>query len=139
MRLLLDTNTLSYLLKGRPPLLERMAERARQEADFLLASVVHYELTRYLDLKGARRLARAYESLTGSWQRLDLGFSDWQAAAQLWAERHRVGKGVADLDLLLAILARREGAVIVTSNTRHFEGLGVATEDWTEDSFPAER
>jgi predicted nucleic acid-binding protein len=131
MRLLLDTNTLNYLLKGRPPLLERMAERAQEGADFLLAAIVHYELRRYLDLKGAHRLARAYEVLMASWQRLDLDFSDWDAAAQLWAERHRAGRAVSDLDLLLAILARREGAVIVTSNTRHFEGLGVALEDWT--------
>lgn len=131
MRLLLDTNTLNYLLKGRTSVLDRMSERVEEKADFLLAPIVHYELKRYLDLKGAHRLVRSYETLTASWPRLDLHFSDWEAAAQLWAERHRAGKAVSDLDLLLAILAQREGAVVVTTNTRHFEGLGVAMEDWT--------
>jgi len=111
-----------------------MEEGVRQGADFLLASIVHYELTRYLNLKGAHRLTRAYEDLTGSWQRLEVGFADWDAAAQLWAERHRAGKAISDIDLVLAILGRREGAVIVTSNTRHFEGLGVAVEDWSVPS-----
>lgn len=131
MRLILDTNTLSYLLKGRPPVLQRMAETARRGAEFLLAPIVHYELTRYLSLKEAHRLARAYRELTSSWTSLEMGFSDWDAAAGLWAKRHRAGRAISDLDLLLAILARREGAVIVTANTRHFEGLGVEIEDWT--------
>jgi predicted nucleic acid-binding protein len=131
MKLLLDTNTLSYVLKGRTPVLDRMAARVQERADFLLAPVVHYELKRYLDLKGAHRLARAYATLTESWRRLELDFSDWHSAAELWTERHRAGKAVSDLDLFLAILAHREDAILVTANTRHFEGLGVAVEDWT--------
>jgi predicted nucleic acid-binding protein len=141
MRLLLDTNTLSYLLKGQKPVLERMERAARQGADFLLAPIVHFELTRYLSLKGAHRLERVYRELTASWPRLEVGFSDWEAAAQLWAERHRAGRAISDLDLLLSILARREQAVIVTSNLRHFEELGVGLEDWIapEGGQPAPR
>jgi predicted nucleic acid-binding protein len=131
MRLITDTNILNYILKGQAPVLAHMEDMAHQGVDFLLAPVVHYELTRYLSLKGAHRLVRAYQELTRSWQRLQMGFSDWDAAAQLWAERHRVGRAVADLDLLLAVLARREKAVIVTANTKHFEGLGVELADWT--------
>lgn len=131
MKLLPDTNTLNYLLKGQPSVVNRMDEMVQRGADFLLSSVVHYELTRYLDLKGAHSRKRAYDRLTSSWKRCYLGFDDWSAAAQLWAERHRIGRAISDLDLFLTILARREDAVIVTSNTRHFEDLGVALEDWT--------
>ena len=38
---------------------------------------------------------------------------------------------MSDMDLLIAITARREGAVIVTGNVRHFEGLGLTLKDWT--------
>ena len=131
MRLLPDTNTLSYLLKGRQPVLERFEEAVGKGALFLLSPVVHYELTRYLKLKGAHRMLRAYEEITVSWQRSSLSFKDWEDAAQVWADRHRLGRSISDLDLFLAILARREGAVLVTSNVRHFEGLGIPLEDWT--------
>jgi predicted nucleic acid-binding protein len=129
--LLLDTNTLNYILKNRPPAPQRLEEAIGQGKKFLLASVAHYELTRYLHLKGAHRLLRLYKELTADWQACDVSFEDWDEAACLWAERHRTGLSISDLDLLLATLARKWNAVLVTSNVRHFEGLGVALEDWT--------
>jgi tRNA(fMet)-specific endonuclease VapC len=111
--------------------LDHFEDSARQGNSFLLASVAHYELQRYLDLKGADRLLRRYESLVTHWQRCDLGFGDWDDAARLWAERHRAGRSISDLDLLLAILARKHRAMLVTSNTKHFEGLDIPLADWS--------
>jgi predicted nucleic acid-binding protein len=87
MRLLLDTNTLSYLTKGKQPALDRLEESIEKEAIFLLGPVVEFELTRYLELRGMPRLFRNYLKITASWQRCDLSFSDWREAARLWAER----------------------------------------------------
>lgn len=130
MNVLLDSNTISYILKDRPPVRERLDRAIRQGRTFLLPSVVHYEVTRYLDLKGARRLSQLYQGLVDGWQPCDLTFDDWSHAARLWAERHRVGRSISDFDLLLAVLARKQEAVLVTSNTRHFEGLDIPLEDW---------
>jgi tRNA(fMet)-specific endonuclease VapC len=134
--LLLDTNTLSYILKEVPPVVDQLNKREAEGACFLLAPVVHYELTRYLELKGASRLMRLYQELTEPWQLCDVSFEDWDAAAQLWAERHRLGRSISDIDLLLAILARKHGAILVTSNVRHFENLGLVLEDWTSALEP---
>ncbi|MFL6192684.1 MAG: type II toxin-antitoxin system VapC family toxin [Thermoanaerobaculia bacterium] len=130
MKLLLDTNTLSYITKGQQPVLDHLEEAIAKRSVFLLASVVEYELTRYLDLRGMSRLQRNYRDLTAFWQRCNLSFDDWREAARLWAERHRSGQAIADLDLMLAVLARREGAVLVTTNVRHFQGLGIELQDW---------
>lgn len=69
--------------------------------------------------------------MTAGWQRCEPSFEDWDEAARIWAERHRTGQGISDPDLLLAALARKWNATLVTNNTRHFEGLGVNLEDWT--------
>ncbi|HKH43754.1 MAG TPA: PIN domain-containing protein [Thermoanaerobaculia bacterium] len=129
--LLLDTNTLNYILKDVPPAPAKLEEAVREGNSFLLASVAHYELTRYLHLKGANRLLRLYQQLTATWQRCETSFEDWDEAARLWAERHRSGQGISDPDLLLAVLARKWNATLVTTNTRHFTGVGIALEDWT--------
>jgi predicted nucleic acid-binding protein len=129
--LLLDTNTLSYILKSIPPVPEKLDAAIREGRSFLLAAVAHYELTRYLHLKGAARLLRLYEQLTAGWQKCEPSFGDWDEAARFWAERHRLGQGITDPDLLLALLARKWNATLVTTNTRHFNGLGIALEDWT--------
>src|SRR5262249_27301374 len=122
--------TLNHLIRERPAVAEIAAARVRRGDELLLAAPVHFELIRYLELKGASQLIRAYRKLTRFWTLVDLTFSDWSEAALLWADRHREGKAISDLDLLLAVIARREDAVLVTSNTRHFEGLGIALEDW---------
>jgi tRNA(fMet)-specific endonuclease VapC len=134
--LLLDTNTLNYILRKRPPVLQRLAEARKEGCRFLLAPIAHYELTRYLRLKQADRLLRLYSRLVNSWLPCEMSFEDWSSAALLWADLHRAGKSASDLDLLLATLARKHGAVLVTSNIRHFEGLRLLLEDWTKPLAP---
>lgn len=41
MRLLLDTNTLNYILKDQPLVVERLDEAMEKGESFLLASVMH--------------------------------------------------------------------------------------------------
>ena len=132
--LLLDTNTLNYILKERQPAMDRLQKARGEGTQFLLASVAHHELTRYLELKGAHRLLRLYRLMVESWLPCNLSFEDWDSASLLWAELHRRGRSISDLDLLLATLARKHGAVLVTSNTQHFEDLGLVLEDWTKPS-----
>ena len=106
MKLLLDTNTLSYILRNRKPVVDHLERSTRQGASFLIAAVVHFELSRYLRLKEATQLLQLYADLTGSWESCDLSFEDWNGAAVLWAEFHRAGRAISDMDLLLAVLAR---------------------------------
>lgn len=135
--LLLDTNTLNYILKERQPAVDRLQKAKEEGVRFLLASVAHHELTRYLELKGAHRLIRLYRRMVEPWLRCSLSFEDWNSASLLWAELHRSGRSISDLDLLLATLARKHRAVLVTSNTQHFEDLGLILEDWTQPAASA--
>lgn len=130
MRFLLDTNTINHLLKGRDAALSRLASAVRAGDEILLCPVVHMEILRYLLLKGATRLSSAYAALARTWTQAELGWSDWEEAARVWSERHRLGRAVEDMDLLIAVIARREGATVVTSNVRHFQDLGVSVVDW---------
>jgi len=136
--LLLDTNTLNYILKERQPAVDRLRKARDEGSQFLLASPVHCELNRYLELKGAQRLIRLYRRLVDPWLRCNLSFEDWDSASRLWAEVHRGGRSISDFDLLLATLARKHGAILVTSNTPHFGALGIILEDWTQPIAPLE-
>jgi predicted nucleic acid-binding protein len=128
--LLLDTNTLNYILKRRQPVLDRLQEAREAGSRFLLAPIAHHELTRYLELKGSHGLMRLYRDLVEPWLRCDLVFDDWSSASRLWAEIHRSGRSISGFDLLLATLARKHRAVLVTSNMQHFKNLGLDLEDW---------
>jgi tRNA(fMet)-specific endonuclease VapC len=127
-----DADTVNYLLKRISPTVGRFRQAIRARSEFVLSPVVHYEVTRYLRLKGAARLLRNYSELVAHWRLSDLLNEDWELAAELWAERHRAGRPIADSDLLVAVTARKAGAILVTNNTRHFESLGVTLENWAD-------
>lgn len=126
-----DTDTINYPIKevGNAPLRFRVETAAG--ASFALSYFVHFEVVRYLKLKGATQSRKRYDNLIADWQRIELQGTDWNDAADLWEERHRVGRPIEDSDLLIAVTARKCGAVLVTNNTRHFEGLGVPLVNWT--------
>lgn len=126
---MLDTNALSDLLRDKEPVKARFT-RLRDLARFILCPVVDYEIRRYLLLKGATRNLAQYEALVAPWFEPAFDVVHWRQAAELWAERHRVGKPIADADLLIAVSALRQGATLVTNNTAHFLGMGLRLEDW---------
>jgi predicted nucleic acid-binding protein len=88
MRLLVDTNIITYILRDRAIVLSRFTGALKADAAF---------------------------------------------AANLWAEIHRTGRSTDDRDLLIAISALKEEAMLVTNNTRHFEGLGIPLVDWAAE------
>lgn len=133
MRLLIDTNIISFVLRERDSVLRRLTEALAADVTFVSSDVVDYEIRRYLVLKGASRQLGRYEALSRDWPVVSLTRQDWQAAANLWAEIHRAGRSIEDRDLLIAISALKEQATVVTNNTRHFEGLGVPLVDWTAE------
>ena len=131
MRLLLDTNIISYILRDRSQVLSRMEEALSANATFLSCEVVDYELRRYLILKGATRQLRRYEALSQDWFQVHLTRGDWHEAAKLWAGLHAQGLSIEDRDLLIGVAVRKEKATLVTANTRHFGHLDVSLVDWT--------
>jgi predicted nucleic acid-binding protein len=134
MRVLIDTNIITHILREREPVLSRFTDALDSDDVFVSSDVVDYEVRRYLVLKDAKRQLARYESLSREWPPISLTRDDWRTAARLWAELHRAGRSIEDRDLLIAISALKEGATLVTNNTRHFEGLGVSLADWAVDS-----
>jgi predicted nucleic acid-binding protein len=132
VKLLLDSNIVSYLLREVEPVGSHYSRAAADGAVFLLSPIVDYEIRRYLTLKSASRSLARYEALTRSWLPVTLDMADWHHAADLWAERHRQGQAIADADLLIAVSVLKAGAVLVSNNGRHFGGFGFEVRNWMQ-------
>ena len=126
-----DTDTVNYLVKNIAVVQKHYQSAVRAGDSFLLSLMVDFQITRYHSLKNAANVHRLYTNLVVNWERTGIADTDWADAATLWASRHRLGRPIDDADLLIAITAKKCGAVLVTNNTRHFEGLGVPLANWT--------
>lgn len=136
--LLLDTNVLSELMRPAPApavldwvagqALETLVTAAPCQAEILAGIAVLPEGRRRADLDAAAAGMFA-EDFSGR----ILPFDDQAATAyaMLFAARRQAGRPVATIDLMVAAIARAQGARVVTRNLRDFAGCGVdAIDPW---------
>lgn len=130
---LLDTNILSEVLRPRPDanVIERLLA---QPAAGLYAS----ELTRF-ELRRGACLRADPEPLWQQITEIILPLVQWLPvdeatallAAELSAELRRNGREIGLTDTFLAATASARGLIMVTRNTRHFDGIaGLKVENW---------
>lgn len=126
----LDTNSVSYFLKGRGQVAEHLL--LQPPANVGLPSVVLYEL----EYGAARSQAPAdlkarLDVLLRSLQILPFGESEARAAARIRVELESAGTPIGPMDLLVAATALEREAVLVTHNTREFGRVKrLRLEDW---------
>ena len=130
---LLDTNILSALMRdkptpevatwvsGHPP--ELLFTAAVCQAEILSGLAIMPEGRRRSDLEAAAR-AMFLEDFEGRVLPFDMAAA--VAYADVFASRRRTGRSTATVDLMIASVARSNGASVVTRNVADFEGCGVA-------------
>lgn len=126
----LDTNSVSYFLKGRGRIAERLL--AEPPANVGLPSIVLYELE-----YGAARsqapldLKTHLDALLRFLRVLPFGEAEARAAARIRVKLESAGKPIGPIDVLVAATALEQQAVLVTHNTKEFRRVaGLRVEDW---------
>ena len=131
LRYMLDTNTVSYLMRARDA---KLAQKlARHEDQVCMSSIVLGELHYGAEAgpKRAHNLAEITDLLAV------LPVLDFDAAAaehygQIRAALKLAGQPIGALDPMIAGHARSQGLALVTNNTKHFARVpGLLIEDWT--------
>jgi len=131
-RYLLDTNILSYFVKGIHPALQRRMARAFQAEDIAISAIARAEMRYGQGLMATDDKRRA---------RVDLLLAEmptlpWTPAAadhygQIKALLQRQGLPIGEMDTQIAAHALAEDLILVTHNTRHFKSVpGLKLEDW---------
>lgn len=129
---LLDTDTLSEVMKGRDSQVQR---RARQYLAsygcFTFSIITRYEILRGLKAKGATRQIAIFEERCRKSLVLPLTDEIVVRAADIYAVLHRKGQLISDADILIAATALAHGLTLVTGNVAHFQRIpGLKVESW---------
>lgn len=126
----LDTNSLSYFLRGRGRVGERLL--AQPPANVGLPSVVLHELVYGASRSQAPLDLRArLEVLLRTLPVLPFGEAEARVAARIRAALEAAGKPIGPHDVLIAATALAHGATLVTRNQREFRRVkGLRVEDW---------
>ena len=128
---MLDTDTSSYLIRGRMPALDQRVRDVPKKS-LCISAVTRGELLYGLRIKdGAQRLTQLIDQYL---QRITCLSWDEAAAthfAEIAATLHRSGNVIGTMDAMIAGHAQAAGAVLVTNNERHFTRIRtLAIENW---------
>ncbi len=131
MRLLLDTDTCIYALKGREAVLQRLLATSR--SDVAISVITEAELrTGAAKSSSPTRTLRFVENFLRPLSTLEFTSEDAIAYAQLRARLERAGKPIGPLDMLIAAQAASRRATLVSNNEREFGRVpGLRIENWT--------
>lgn len=130
---MLDTDTVSYLVRGKTPALDvRVA--AASPKHLCISAVTRGELLYGLRLKdGAHRLTQLVDQFLLRVQCLPWDEATATHFASIAADLHKVGTPIGSMDAMIAGHAMATGAVLVTNNARHFSRVaGLAVENWSQ-------
>lgn len=133
MTFLLDTDTVSYGLRGEGGIAERW--RAVAPTKVALPSPVLLEIrSGVLRMpRGARRqaLTHAVDAVAAGVQVLPFDAAAAEAAALARTKLEAAGAMIGTIDLQIAGIALAQGATLVTRNVREFERVdGLRIENW---------
>jgi tRNA(fMet)-specific endonuclease VapC len=129
MRFLLDTDSVSYALRGQGKVGDRI--RRQRPSDICISAITLAELRYGAERKGSRKLHALITTFAAS---VDVVAFDPDAAVEfgrigsILAVR---GTPIGEFDVLIAAHAVALRCTLVTNNTRHFAKVpGLALENW---------
>ena len=129
MRFLLDTDTVSFALRGHGEVGTRLREK--RPSDVRISAITLAELRYGADRKGSRKLHHLIDTFAAA---VEVAPFDEEAAVEfgrigsILAER---GTPIGEFDVLIAAHAIALRCTLVTNNVRHFSRVpGLSTENW---------
>ncbi|HTW79661.1 MAG TPA: type II toxin-antitoxin system VapC family toxin [Terracidiphilus sp.] len=132
---MLDTNTVSYILKGKSPAARARLASLGPDEVACISIVTELELEFGLAKNpNADALRRALRWFLARIQVLTLGSAEARAYGQLRAQQETAGRPLESMDMIIAAHAIAVGATMVTADKvfDYVPGLA-AKENWASD------
>lgn len=134
-RALLDTDTVSAIMRGNPRVVRRAESYLVQAETLTISAVTRYEVLRGLEAKQASRQITDFHRFCDTLDIAPLSDAVLVRAANLYGELRRSGRLIGDADILIAATCLEHDRVIVTNNVGHFERINaLRVENWLAES-----
>jgi len=129
---LLDTDTLSEIMKGRDSNVEQKArEYLKTNGQFRISVISRYEILRGLKAKHAVRQIAIFEDRCKKSYVYPLTDDIIVQASDTYAYLHQQGLLISDADILIAATALVHDFVLITGNAEHFNRIpNLISKSW---------
>jgi len=129
----LDTDTLSYYLKGNQSIIDRISNETDYGNFMIIPPMVFFEVKRWLLAVNSTKKLAIFEtmcSLSG------IGFIDrdiLEAASVMFSDLRKKGITIGDNDILISAYCLHHDFTLITNNEKHFRRIpGLKIENWLQ-------
>ncbi len=130
---LLDTDTLSLLLRRHPTVDSRAYEYMQVQGVLQFSIITYYESLSGLLYRDARQQLRQFQQLVVLHEIVPLTMESVGISAQIEADLRSRGQSIGPTDTLIAGIAIANNLQLATNNTRHFSRIeGLQLVNWTQ-------
>ncbi|MBA3060222.1 MAG: type II toxin-antitoxin system VapC family toxin [Nitrospirae bacterium] len=127
-RYLLDTNIISFYLKGDASLKEKVLSNIGSIA---ISIISYYEIVSGLQSINATKRIHEFDKFCELIDIVNLDKASILASCKIYSSLKKSGNLIDDIDILIAGIAKSNNLVMVTDNTQHFERIeGLKVENW---------
>ncbi len=128
---LIDTDILSYFLKGYPEVVNKLEAYEQSEGPVFISRITVVEVLGGLKAKNAERQEAQFRKFISTRQILEIGERTGEIAAVLIAFLYQNGLHSGSYDILIAATALENELVLCTNNTKDYQHLpGIQLANW---------
>jgi tRNA(fMet)-specific endonuclease VapC len=128
----LDTNIVSYFLKGDITIIERMELENKNGNKFIIPPTVYFEIQNWLLVNNSKKKMMIFEKMYSSHGIGVIDKSVLDIASRITIKLQSKGIQIGD-DVLIAAYCIKHNLPLVTNNTKHFKDIdNLQTINWKE-------
>jgi tRNA(fMet)-specific endonuclease VapC len=128
---LIDTDILSYFLKGEVEIAKRFQEYLKAYSKINVSIITVYEILCGLEHKKAQKQMADFDKFLNHCNIVNISDQSARISARLYGELKRKGRLVAASDLLIAGIAIANDLCLISNNEKHFKHVsGLELNNW---------
>lgn len=131
---LLDTDILSYFLKGDKAVEEKIKIYLNLYGKITISNITYYEILSGLEYKEAYKQIQNFEQFTQKCTILNLTFISLKISAKIFGDLKRKGITIGTADLLIAGIAIEHQLQLITNNEKHYGPIqDLEIDNWKKE------
>ena len=131
MTYFLDTNIISYVIKGNVAIRSNIVKLLVDGNDVKIPVVAYYEAKRGLLATGATTKLDRFLNFAQKLGIVNTTIGTYDVASQIYADLRKEGKLIEDADIFIGAASLENGAILVTNNPSHLSRIkNIQLEVW---------
>ncbi|MCL2096990.1 MAG: hypothetical protein FWH10_08830 [Oscillospiraceae bacterium] len=123
----LDSDIVSYMIKGDKDTKEKFMNMKEKENFFSIPPLVYYEVKRWLDLRNATTQLQEFSELYHESIKNEMTLEIWEKAIEIYVKLILRGTPVSkegnESDIFIAAFCIVNDYILVTNNIKHFKNI----------------